>query len=217
MPRWLTIALVISVILSLVPLALIARKRASFTEKPRVHLVQDMDNQPRHFAQAPNPLFADGRAMRLPVEGTVARGELRAEALYERGRDEEAWLRGLPEGMELSEELLRRGQQRYNVFCTPCHGMTGEGDGMVARRADRLQEGTWVPPSSLHTDLVRGRPEGHLFNTITHGIRSMPGYGPQIPVEDRWAVVAYLRALQLSQNARPEDVPESYRASLGTE
>lgn len=217
MPRWFSIALTIAVILTLVPLALIARKRASFSEKPRVHLVQDMDNQPRFFAQARNSLFADGRAMRLPVEGTVARGELREDDLYERGRDETAWASGLPEGVALTDDLLRRGQQRYNVFCAPCHGLAGEGDGMVARRADRLQEGSWVPPSSLHTDLVRGRPEGHLFNTITHGIRSMPAYGPQIPVEDRWAVVAYVRALQLSQNARPEDVPESYRASLGTE
>jgi len=217
MPRWFSIALVISVVLSLVPLALIARKRASFTEKPRVHLVQDMDNQPRYRAQAANPLFADGRAMRLPVEGTVARGELRADDLYERGKTEAAWLEGLPAGTTLSDELLLRGQQRYNVFCSPCHGLVGEGDGMVARRADRLQEGTWVPPASLHTELVRGRPDGHLFNTITHGIRTMPGYGSQIPVEDRWAVVAYLRALQLSQNARPEHVPESYRASLGTE
>jgi mono/diheme cytochrome c family protein len=217
MPRWFSIALVVSVILSLVPLALIARKRATFSEEPRVHLVQDMDNQPRYRAQAANPLFADGRAMRPPVEGSVARGELRDDDLYERGRTEEAWLQGLPAGVTLSDELLLRGQQRFNVFCTPCHGLVGEGDGMVARRADRLQEGTWVPPASLHSELVRGRPDGHLFNAITHGIRSMPGYGSQIPVEDRWAVVAYIRALQLSQNARPEQVPESYRASLGTE
>jgi mono/diheme cytochrome c family protein len=84
----------------------------------------------------------------------------------------------------------------------------------VSKRADALQEGTWTPPSSLHTDLVRGRAAGHLFNTITNGIRNMPGYGSQIPVEDRWAVVAYMRALQRSQAASVDDVPIDLRASL---
>jgi mono/diheme cytochrome c family protein len=114
----------------------------------------------------------------------------------------------------VSEALMRRGQERWEVFCTPCHGSAGYGDGPVARRADRLQEGTWTPPSSLHTDLVRSRPAGYLFNTVTNGVRNMPAYGSQIPVHDRWAIVAYMRALQRSQNATVADVPVELRQQL---
>jgi hypothetical protein len=92
--------------------------------------------------------------------------------------------------------------------------LAGYGDGMVAKRADELMEATWVPPSSFHTELVRSRPVGHLYNTITNGIRNMPAYGPQIPEHDRWAIVAYVRALQLSQNADVSDVPAELRSSL---
>jgi mono/diheme cytochrome c family protein len=116
--------------------------------------------------------------------------------------------------MPVDRDLLERGRQRYDVFCSPCHGLAGFGDGMVARRADELQEGTWTPPTSFHSDLIRQRPDGHLYNTITNGIRNMPGYGSQIPVEDRWAVVAYVRALQRSQNATVDDVPPAIRAQL---
>jgi mono/diheme cytochrome c family protein len=110
--------------------------------------------------------------------------------------------------------MLLRGQERFNIYCSPCHGLTGAGDGLVSRRADALQEGTWVPPLTFHGDQVRGRPVGHLFNTITHGIRNMPAYGAQIPAEDRWAIVAYVRALQRSQNATVADVPPDLRAGL---
>jgi mono/diheme cytochrome c family protein len=96
----------------------------------------------------------------------------------------------------VTESLVRRGQNRFDIFCAPCHGLDGYGDGPVAKRADALQEGTWVPPSSYHTDLVRQRPVGFIFNTITHGIRNMPAYGPQIPVADRWAIVSYVRELR---------------------
>ena len=117
--------------------------------------------------------------------------------------------------MPATSSLLERGQERYEIFCAPCHGLAGYGDGMVAKTADGLQEGTWTPPSSFHTDLVRERPVGHLFNTVTHGIRNMPAHGPQIPVEDRWAVVAYVKALQRSQHATVDDVPEAERVGLG--
>jgi mono/diheme cytochrome c family protein len=110
--------------------------------------------------------------------------------------------------------MLRRGQERYDIYCSPCHGLAGYGDGMVAMRAEGLQEGTWTPPSSIHTELVRSRAPGHLYNTITNGIRNMPAYGPQISVEDRWAIVAYVEALQRSQAATVEDVPMELRASL---
>jgi mono/diheme cytochrome c family protein len=101
-----------------------------------------------------------------------------------------------------------------DIYCSPCHGLAGYGDGMVAKRAEELQEGTWTPPSSMHSDLIRVRPAGQLFNTITNGIRNMPAYGQQISVEDRWAIVAYVRALQRSQAATVEDVPRDLRTSL---
>ena len=105
----------------------------------------------------------------------------------------------------------------YKTHCAVCHGTAGFGDGMVAKRADELAQlgkANWTPPTSLHEDVVRLRPDGHLFNTITNGIRNMPAYGSQIAVEDRWAIVAYVRALQRSQNARVEDVPEDLRPTL---
>jgi len=203
-PRWLKLAAVALVLLSLVPLALIVRARHATSTKPRIHVVPDMDNQPRFKTQMTNPLFVDGRADRPPVEGTVARGAL-VDRVVATGRDGEDWVEAIP--VEVTTSLVQRGRDRFNIYCAPCHGLAGQGDGPVAKRADQLQEGTWTPPSSFHTDLVRGRPSGHLFNTITNGIRNMPPYGPQIPVMDRWAIVSYVRALQLSQNARLDEVP----------
>jgi mono/diheme cytochrome c family protein len=171
-----------------------------------------MDNQGRYKAQQLNTWFADTRAMRLPVAGTVARGELRADDHYYRGIQDDDYASEFP--MQLTASLLARGRQRYDIHCAPCHGMAGYGDGIVARRADRLEQGTWVAPASLHVEPAYSRPVGHLYNTITNGIRSMPGYASQIPVEDRWAIVSYLKALQRSQRADLEDVPPDERQSL---
>ena len=211
-PRWLTYLVVVLVVLSWVPLVMILRARQVKSDKPRIHIVQDMDNQPKLGPQARNRLFADRRAMRPPVEGTVAQGELREDDGLNRGVVGEAWIEQFP--LPVTEQLLRRGRERYDIYCSPCHGLAGYGDGMVAKRADALQEGTWTPPASLHSELVRGRPVGHLYNSITNGIRNMPAYGPQITVEDRWAIVAYERALQRSQSATVEDVPPELRAQL---
>lgn len=211
-PRWLTYLVVVTVVLSWVPLALILRARQVKSPKPRIHIVQDMDNQPKFGPQSRNRLFADRRAMRPPVAGTVARGELRDDDRLHRGAVGEVWVGQIP--VPVTEQLLRRGRERYDIYCSPCHGLAGYGDGMVAKRAEALQEGTWTPPSSFHTELVRGRAVGHLYNSITNGIRSMPAYGPQVAVEDRWAIVAYLRALQRSQSATVEDVPPELRAQL---
>ncbi len=211
-PRWLAYALVLIAVLALVPFALIARSRATTSPLPRLNLVFDMAQQPKFTTQTADPLFADGRAMRPPVPGTVAWGSPIGNDGYRTGRTADGWITAFP--IQVTEQLLRRGQDRYDIFCSPCHGMAGYGDGPVAKRADALQEGTWVPPSSYHTDLVRGRPVGHLFNTITNGIRNMPAYGPQIPVADRWAIVAYVRALELSQDATVNDVPSELRNQL---
>jgi mono/diheme cytochrome c family protein len=212
MPRWLVYALVLMSALALVPLALVARARVSTSPKPRIHLIFDMDIQPKFKAQAANPLFADGRAMRLPVPGTVARGSLQEDEVVATGRQGSGWVEALP--VPLTQELLRRGQERYGIFCAPCHGLSGYGDGIVNLRAERLEEGTWTPVSSFHTETARSRPAGYIFNAITHGVRTMPPYGAQIPVLDRWAIVAYVRALQRSQHASLADVPEELRADL---
>ena len=212
-PRWLIFVAVIATALALVPLAFIARARATSSARPRINLVPDMDNQPKFRAQQANPMFADGRAGRLPVAGTVARGELRDDTVLYAGKTAGGeWVSAIP--VAVTAPLMRRGQERYDIFCSPCHGLAGNGDGLIAKRADRLQEGTWTPPSSLHTDLVRSRSDGQLFNTIGNGVRTMPAYASQIPVADRWAVVAYVRALQRSQNASVADVPAELRSQL---
>lgn len=211
-PRWLVYALVLLAALALVPFALIARSRATTSGRPRVHPILDMAKQPKLKTQTANPLFADGRSMRPPVPGTVARGDLEGSTAYRTGRTGDGWVTAFP--VPVTEQLMRRGQERYDIFCSPCHGLAGYSDGVVAKRADALQEGTWTPPSSYHTDLVRGRPAGQLFNTITNGIRNMAAYGAQIPVADRWAIVAYVRALQRSQAASVADVPPELRRQL---
>jgi mono/diheme cytochrome c family protein len=110
--------------------------------------------------------------------------------------------------------LLQRGADRYQIYCAPCHGLAGYGDGIVALRADRLMEGTWVPPTSVHDATVLARPVGHLFNSITNGIRTMPAYGSQIPVDDRWAIVAYVRAMQRGRHAPASVLTAEERARL---
>lgn len=214
-PRIFWYAIALLTVISWVPLALIARSRQQYSDKPRIHIIQDMDNQPRFKAQQMNPIFADQRAMRPPVEGTVARGAARLDTAFYAGRAPAGgWVEEFP--VEVTAELMRRGQDRYNIFCAPCHGASGNGNGMINVRAEQLQEGAWVPPSSFHTDTVRERPIGHLYNSIANGIRNMPAYGHQIAPADRWAIVAYVRALQRSQNAPIEDVPAEKRQDIKT-
>jgi len=211
-PRWLLYTAAIVTVLALVPFALIARARTTTSPNPRIHIIPDMDKQPSLRPQSAYSLFADGRAMRPPVAGAVARGELREDDVLYRGQAGGEWVIAIP--IPVTEAAMRRGQERWEVFCTPCHGSAGNGDGPVSRRADRLQEGTWTPPSSLHTELVRSRPAGYLYNSIANGVRNMPAYGSQIPVDDRWAIVAYMRALQRSQHAVLADVPAELQPQL---
>lgn len=212
MPRWVLIVLAALVTASLLPLACIARARVTHSPMPRVHPVRHMSQQPSYRPQERNLVFADGRADRPPVEGTVARGQLQADDHFDRGLVNGAWATTLP--MPVTAPLLHRGKQRFEIYCAPCHGLAGYGDGPVARRADKLMEGTWVPPSSLHDATVLAREDGHIYNTIKNGIRNMPPYGPQIPTEDRWAIVAYVRALQRSQHSSVADVPEEVRGRM---
>lgn len=212
MPRWLLYVAALLAIIGLIPLALIARARVTTSDKPRFNIVPDMDNQIKFKAQSVNPLFADTRAARPDIPGTVVHHDTPPNEAFETGKANGTWLTVLP--VPVTEPLMRRGQERFGIYCSPCHGLSGCGDGIVAKRAERLQEGTWTPPSSFHTDLVRGRTDGELFNTITNGIRNMPAYGPQIPAADRWAIVSYIRALQRSQYAPLADVPPDLRAQL---
>jgi mono/diheme cytochrome c family protein len=215
LPRWVVPGLVVLSAVALVPFAFVAKSRVSKSSQPRVQMVPDMDQQPRYEAQQRNAAFADGRAMRPWPEGTVARGELREDDHLERGKVDGKWAERFP--MPVTRQLIERGQERFGIFCAACHGLGGLGgdlNGMVDRRALEMEEPLWVSPTSFHTEEVRGRTVGHLYNTITNGIRTMPAYGPQIPVEDRWAIVAYVRALQRSQNAGIEDVPADKRESL---
>jgi mono/diheme cytochrome c family protein len=214
MPKWVTPILVMLTALALVPLALVARTRTTRSSAPRVHVVLNMDDQASYKSQQANPWFADGRAMRRPVPGTVARGGLRLDDHYERGLVGEAYATDFPQQVEIDHRTMESGQKAYGIYCAPCHGLSGYGDGMVARRADRLQQATWIPPSSFHAEPASTRPVGHIFNTITNGIRSMPAYGSQIPVADRWAIVAYVKALQRSQHAGRDDVPPDKRSQL---
>ena len=206
MPKAIIYITLILITAAAVPPALIAQARAVHSSKPRIHFVQDMDNQPRYEAQHANPLFADGRAMRPPVAGAVARGQLGADDHFERGIVADQWAVNFPARVPVTMELMQRGRERFGIYCQPCHGAAGYGDGMVNVRAmELLNLGTngtvWVQPKSIHDDDVREQPVGQIFNNITNGVRTMPPYGPQIPVADRWAIVAYVRALQRSQNA----------------
>lgn len=203
------------IVASWVPLAVIAKSRYAKSPHPRWHVFYDMDNQPKYKPQKFSPLFPDGRTSRPPVPGTVARGELHDDTEYWYGRDEnDAFIDHLPRQVRLDAALLARGRERYGIYCAPCHGLTGEGDGMVARRAEALAEGTWTIPLSYDDQTVRSRPLGHIFETISHGIRNMPAYGSQIPVEDRWAIVAWVKTLQRSLRTSVDDVPPEARAQL---
>ena len=216
LPRWLVPGLVVFTAIALIPFAFAAKSRATrTTPRTRTQIVPDMDQQPRYEAQQAHPRFADGRAMRPWPAGTVARGELREDDHLERGRVDGKWAETFP--VPVDRALLERGRDRFRIFCASCHGLGGLGgdlNGIVDLRAVELEQPKWVSPTSFHTDDVRKRPVGHLYNTIKNGIRTMPAYGPQIPVRDRWAIVAYVRALQRSQNARIEDVPPDTRERL---
>ena len=198
--------------LALLPLARIVHERFVDHEEPALHLVPDMDYQAKFRAQSANDLFADGRAMRPDPVGTVSFDDELYEPAFETGKDGENYLQVLP--LPWSEELVARGQQRFGIYCAACHGEAGYGDGMVARRAADLLEPNWVPPSSLHDALIRERSVGQLFEVIRQGVRTMPAYGEQMSVDDSWAIVAYVRALQRSQNAVLDDVPAAQRGEI---
>ena len=176
------------------------------SENTPIHLNPNMDNQGKYLPFKKSHFFADGSAMRMPVEGTVARGQLREDDVYYTGKNPDGTLvKSNP--LKITMSVLKRGQQRYNIYCAPCHDQTGSGQGMVVKKG-------FLPPPSFHLDRIRVLPDGHYYDVITNGIRNMPSYKAQVPVNDRWAIVAYLRALQKSQNATAQDVPEEIRSGI---
>jgi mono/diheme cytochrome c family protein len=206
-PHGLVVAGMVIASLALLPPLFAAKARLSKSPLPRIQPIQDMGNQERYKTQQANFAFADTRAMRPQVPGTIARGDPLDDPHFYEGKVDGQWVKTFPPQVQVTQSSVRRGQQRFNIYCSPCHGLGGAGDGIVSARALRLDTPGWVQPTALVGDLVRDRENGNIFNTITHGLRTMPPYGDQIPPADRWAIIAYIRALQLSQSVQRADVP----------
>ncbi len=255
-PKALSLALMVLFTLALIPPVLIAQKRSTTTTEPRLHAISDMDFQPKFKPQRTSTLFADGRAMRPQVSGTVARGDLRADSRLFKGLepgpkvhrtlallqtapatppvarlvsaeggprdvaerlvaladpppadplDSQPWVTSFP--VPVTSKTMKRGQERYNIYCATCHGLAGDGDGLVTRRALELEQGTWIKPTTFHSDNLRAQPVGRLFHSITNGVRKMPSYADLVSVEDRWAIILYVKALQQARHADAKDIP----------
>jgi mono/diheme cytochrome c family protein len=166
---------------------------------------QDMHNQPKYRGLRASEFFADGSSARPLVEGTIARGTLQTDASFFTGKNGTTLVSELP--FPVTQEVLDRGEQRFNIYCAPCHDRTGSGNGMVVQRGYRQ-------PPSYHIDRLRTVEIGHFFDVMTNGFGAMPDYRQQISPRDRWNIAAYIRALQLTQHATAADVPGGDPAKL---
>jgi len=167
---------------------------------------QKMSVQPKYDPLEPSDFFADGMSARPRIPGTVARGEASLTGFVATGKINGQDGDGFP--FPVTIDVMNRGQERFNIYCSECHGRLGDGDGMIPSRGYRR-------PPSYHTETLRAAKTGHFFDVMTNGFGAMPSYAAQVPVNDRWAIIAYIRALQLSQNATMNDVPADMRAKLG--
>lgn len=212
MLRWAIPIVILLTTLGALPLAYIAKARVTTSKKPRLHGWQDMDIQPMHNKQGESELFADKRLMRPPVPGTVARGEDFLDTHFWQGRvaageGKLGWAKSFPASVTVDRAFLARGRERYEIYCSMCHGYSGQGDGAVHQRVTlRKKTGEsgfdgWAAPASYHTAALAKQPLGELFNTISNGKNNMAGYRAQIPATDRWAIVAYVKALQVAKPA----------------
>jgi len=163
---------------------------------------QDMANQPKNRPESPSDFFADGRSVRPMLDNTVARGAIDND-VYNVAKD----FAGFPPAVKVDARLLERGQDRYKIFCTPCHGLQGNGEGMIAMRGMKH-------PPSYHIDRLRQAPNGYFYDVMTNGFGAMYSYSERITPADRWAIVAYIRALQLSRYAKVADLPAEVRQEL---
>ena len=166
---------------------------------------QDMHDQPKYKPYAKSDFFADQRSARPLLDGTIARGHLRDDTALYTGKADGKPVDTFP--FAVSAAVMARGQERFDIFCSPCHGRTGAGDGMIVQRGYRK-------PPTFHQDRLRQAAPGYTFDVITNGFGAMPDYAQQIPVRDRWAIVAYIKALQRSQHATLDAVPAEARAAL---
>lgn len=183
----------------LIGAALLAGCQGQRFEEPPIHLIPNMDYQQKFEAQERNDFFSDGRAMRPPVEGTVARGHLKDNAHLHRGRGLDGRLvDSVPNGMKVNAALLERGQERYDIYCAPCHDRAGTGHGPATRRGGGFQ----VQPPTYHQARLQAMPLGYLYDVATNGKGTMLGYAAQIPVEDRWAIAVWVRTLQVHGKAK---------------
>lgn len=164
-----------------------------------------MANQPRYDPLEPSDFFADGMAARPRIAGTIARGEITDNPFFDTGKINGQVADGFP--MPVTMDLINRGHDRFDIYCAQCHGRVGDGNGMIPSRGYRR-------PPSFHTETLRTATSGHFFDVMTNGFGAMPPYGTMIPPQDRWAIAAYIRALQLSQNGTVADVPVTERANL---
>ncbi len=166
---------------------------------------QDMHDQPKYKPYAPTSFFGDGRSERPPVEGTVARGKLRIDTALYSGKVGGLDVDVFP--FPITRADLVRGQERFNIFCSPCHSRIGDGNGMVVRRGFRQA-------ASYHTERLLNAPVGHFFDVMSNGFGSMPSYGSRVPPDDRWRIAAYIRVLQFSEHAKIDDVPPEKRPDI---
>jgi mono/diheme cytochrome c family protein len=167
---------------------------------------QDMQDQPKYIPLRPSEFFGDGRSERPLLEGTVARGHLDDDALLYTGKGADGKFADMFP-FAVTKDVVERGHERFDIYCSPCHDRLGTGDGKIVRRGYRH-------PPSYHIDRLRQVPAGYIFDVITNGFGAMPDYAAQIQARDRWAIVSYIRALQLSQNASTNDVPTQFRNQL---
>ena len=180
--------------------------RGQTSDKPPIHLNPNMDDQEKYKPQAESRFFPDSSDMRVPVEGTVAGGYLREDTEFYQGKNSKGeFINKAP--IEINMENMKRGQERYDIYCSPCHSRVGDGHGIIIDKG-------FPPPPSFHIDRIREMPDGEIYDVISNGLRNMPSYGHQVMPADRWAIVIYLRALQRSQHAALSDVPENMREKL---
>lgn len=194
-------------VLAVASVMLIAGVRGDKSLKPPLEIIPDMDRQAKLRPQAPNYFFSDGKSSQLKVEGTVARDSHYEDNPVNTGRitGTTNFVQTIP--VPVTQQLMVRGQQRYNINCSPCHGKVGDGKGITTKY-------NMVAVANFHDARLITMADGEIFNTITHGKNLMGSYGANVEIEDRWAIIAYIRALQRSHLGNIEDVPAPNRAAL---
>ena len=180
--------------------------RGTPSENPPIHLNPNMDDQPKYEAMEESRFFSDKSSMRPPVPGTIAQDALSINNNFYLGKDDLGkYIKSIP--LPMTFGLLQRGRERFDIYCAPCHGAAGDGTGIIVKKG-------YMPPPTFHQQRLYDVEDGYIFEVISKGIRIMPTYGHQVAVSDRWAIVAYIRALQRSQNANLEDIPEDIQKTL---